>query len=105
MAEEQPMSERSEFGLRAASGEERRAPMRLHRIGSRPAKGPFGSFWVHPKGTRTRSGRKPCTCFRLLARRFATVMFRAKTNESTAGAKIKDRASALSRGLLLSWQK
>ena len=37
MAEEQPMSERSEFGLRAASGEERREPMRLHRIGSRPA--------------------------------------------------------------------
>ena len=45
VAEEQPMSERSEFGLRAASGEERRAPMRLHRIGSRPAKGPFGFFW------------------------------------------------------------
>ena len=70
VAEEQPMSERSEFGLRAASGEERRAPMRLHRIGSRPAKGPFGSFWVHPKGTRTRSGRKPCTWLRFSALAF-----------------------------------
>ena len=37
MAEEQPMFERSEFGLRAASGEERREPMRLHRIGECPA--------------------------------------------------------------------
>ena len=55
------MSERSEFGLRAASGEERREPTRLHRVCSRPAKGPFGSFWVHPEGTRTRSGRKLCT--------------------------------------------
>ena len=31
------MSERSEFGLRAASGEARRGPMRLHRIGECPA--------------------------------------------------------------------
>ena len=31
------MSERSEFGRRAASGEERRGPMRLHRIGECPA--------------------------------------------------------------------
>ena len=52
--------------------------MRLHRIGSRPAKGPFGSFWVHPKGTRTRSGRKPCTCLGLFARRFATLIFWTK---------------------------
>ncbi len=51
------MSERSEFGRRAASGEERRGPMRLHRIGECPAKGLFGSFLVLQKGTRTRSGR------------------------------------------------
>ncbi|WP_394003145.1 hypothetical protein ACF3M1_01185 [Luteimonas sp. WGS1318] len=37
MAEEQPMSERSEFGLRAASGEEHRGPARRSRVGSRPA--------------------------------------------------------------------
>lgn len=36
-AEEAPLSERSELGRRAASGEERRAPMRLHRIGECPA--------------------------------------------------------------------
>ena len=72
------MSERSEFGLRAPLPEKRREPPRLYRGGSRPAKGPFGSFWVHPKGTRTRSGRKPCTCFRFFARRFATLIFEAK---------------------------
>ena len=104
MAEEQPVSERSEFGLRAASDEEHRAPTRLYRVGSRPAKGPFGSFWVHPKGTRARSGRKLCTCLRFVARRFATLMF-CRKRRPTAGAKIKYRASALSRGLLLSWQK
>ena len=37
--------------------------MRLHRIGECPAKGLFGSFLVLQKGTRTRSGRKLCTCF------------------------------------------
>ena len=37
VAEEQPMSERSEFGLRAASGEERREPARRSRVGSCPA--------------------------------------------------------------------
>jgi len=37
-AEEAPLSERSEFGRRAAGGEERRAPMRLHRIGECQAK-------------------------------------------------------------------
>ena len=52
------MSERSEFGLRAASGEERREPMRLHRIGECPAKGLFGSFLVPQKGTRTRKRAK-----------------------------------------------
>ncbi len=31
------MFERSEFGRRAASGEARREPMRLHRIGECPA--------------------------------------------------------------------
>ena len=31
------MFERSEFGLRASRTEKRRGPMRLHRIGSRPA--------------------------------------------------------------------
>jgi hypothetical protein len=36
-AAEAPLFERSEFGRRAVSGEERRAPMRLHRIGSRQA--------------------------------------------------------------------
>ena len=34
-AEEAPMFERSEFGRRAATGEKRRGPMRLHRIGKR----------------------------------------------------------------------
>ncbi|TDK33640.1 hypothetical protein [Luteimonas terrae] len=53
MAVEQPMSEQSEFGLRAAPGEARREPPRLYRGGSRPAKGPFGFFWVPPKETRT----------------------------------------------------
>jgi hypothetical protein len=36
-AVEAPLSERSEFGRRAASREEHRAPTRLHRVGSRPA--------------------------------------------------------------------
>jgi len=43
-AEEAPMSERSEFGRRAASAEERRAPMQLHRIGARPGASGFGYF-------------------------------------------------------------
>ena len=81
------MSERSEFGLRAASGEERRGPARLHRVGSRPAKGPFGSFWVHPKGTRTRSGRKPCTCSGFFARRFATLIVEAKNQSQERRSK------------------
>ena len=41
-AVEAPLFERSEFGRRAASAEEHRAPMRLHRIGSRPAQ----RFWL-----------------------------------------------------------
>src|SRR6478752_5763196 len=43
-AEEAPMSERSEFGRRAASAEERRGPMQLHRIGARPGASGFGYF-------------------------------------------------------------
>ena len=38
------MSERSEFGRRAASAEERRVPMQLHRIGTRPGASGFGYF-------------------------------------------------------------
>ena len=38
------MSERSEFGRRAASVEERRGPMQLHRIGARPGASGFGYF-------------------------------------------------------------
>ena len=49
--------------------------MRLHRIGSRPAKGVFGSFLARQKGTRMRSGRKLCTCLSFFARRVATLMF------------------------------
>ena len=83
-AEELPMSERSEFGLRAASGEAHRGPMRLHRIGSRPAKGLFGSFLVLQKGTRTRQRAK---AVQLILR------------SSSAGAQVNrfanDRASAL----------
>ena len=58
MAEEQPVSERSEFGLRAASGEERRAPTRLHRVGSRPAKTVLLTF-AKTKVSRA-TARKPC---------------------------------------------
>ena len=79
--------------------------MRLHRIGSRPAKGPFGSFWVHPKGTRTRSGRKPCTCLIFSALALASALALRALKRNAGFARIKDRASALSRGLLLSWQK
>ena len=43
VAAEAPLSERSEFGRLAAPAEERRAPMQLHRIGSRP--GSTG-FWL-----------------------------------------------------------
>ncbi|WP_394000637.1 hypothetical protein ACF3M1_11135 [Luteimonas sp. WGS1318] len=99
------MFERSEFGLRAASGEERRGPMRLHRIGSRPAKGPFGSFWVPPKGTRTRERAKALHLLELLRPSLCDFDLPYKNNGSNAEAKINDRASALSRGLLLSWQK
>ena len=38
------MSERSEFGRRAASAEEHRVPMQLHRIGARPGASGFGYF-------------------------------------------------------------
>ncbi|WP_394001159.1 hypothetical protein ACF3M1_12640 [Luteimonas sp. WGS1318] len=62
-AEELPMSERSEFGQRAGSGEERRALMRVHRIGECPAKGRFGSFLVLQKGTRTRQRAKALHLF------------------------------------------
>ena len=83
-AEELPMSERSEFGQRAGSGEERRAPMRLHRIGECPAKGLFGSFLVLQKGTRTRQRAKA-----------VQLIFRS----SSAGARVSrfanNRASAL----------
>jgi len=43
-AAEAPLSERSEFGRRAASGEEHRAPMRLHRIGECPAQTVLATF-------------------------------------------------------------
>ena len=43
-AVEAPLSERSEFGRRAAPGEERRAPMRFHRIGSCLAQAVLATF-------------------------------------------------------------
>jgi hypothetical protein len=55
-AVEAPLFERSEFGRRAVSGEERRAPMRLHRIGSRQAQTVLVPF-AKTKGTRA-SARK-----------------------------------------------
>ncbi|MEA9677090.1 hypothetical protein VDF37_21040, partial [Xanthomonas campestris pv. raphani] len=42
--EEAPLSERSEFGRRAARGEEHRAPVRLHRTGSRRASAVLVTF-------------------------------------------------------------
>ncbi|WP_157722866.1 hypothetical protein [Stenotrophomonas pictorum] len=51
------VSERSEFRA-APFREKRRAPMRLYRIGMRPAE----AVWFllpQPKGTRLRSRRKP----------------------------------------------
>jgi len=98
------MSERSEFGLRAASGEERREPMRLHRIGSRPAKGVFGSLFG-PSKRNSHAQRAKALYLLALLRSSLCEFDVAGENESTAGAKIKYRASALSRGLLLSWQK
>jgi hypothetical protein len=50
------LSERSEFGRRAAWGEEHRAPMRLHRIGECRAKAVLVPF-AKTKGTRA-SARK-----------------------------------------------
>ncbi|MEA9710965.1 hypothetical protein VDH22_03205, partial [Xanthomonas campestris pv. raphani] len=44
VAEEAPLSERSEFGRRAARGEEHRAPVRLHRTGSRRASAVLVTF-------------------------------------------------------------
>ncbi|MFL6586077.1 MAG: hypothetical protein ACJ8GV_04260 [Luteimonas sp.] len=102
MAEEQPMSERSEFGLRAASGEEHRAPMRFHRIGSRPAKGVFGSLFGPSKRNSHAQRAKALYLLELLRSSLCDSDVR-ETSQSQA--KIKDRASALSRGLLLSWQK
>ena len=71
---EQPMSERSELGPRHREAAnvpslagKRRSPTRPRR--SPPAGGLAGSFPVLRKGTRTRSGRKPCTCSALLSPR------------------------------------
>jgi len=52
------MSERSEFGLRAPSTEKRRGPMRLHRIGSRPAMAFLLTFGKTKVSRAT--ARKPC---------------------------------------------
>ena len=52
------MFERSEFGRRTPLREERREPMRLYRIGERPAQMVLVPF-AKTKGTRARSGRKP----------------------------------------------
>ena len=58
-AEEAPLSERSEFGRRATRGEERRAPVRLHRTGSRRRQ----RFWfILPRQKELApQARKPCT--------------------------------------------
>ena len=81
---EQPMSERSEFGPRHREAAnvpslagKRRSPARLRRDGSRPAGGLAGSFPVLQKATRTRSGRKPCTCSALLSPRQGRLVCRA----------------------------
>ena len=46
------------MGQRAWATEKRRGPARRSRVGSRPAKGLFGSFLVPQKGTRTRKRAK-----------------------------------------------
>ena len=58
-AEEAPLSERSEFGRRARRGEERRAPVRLHRTGLRRRQ----RFWfLLPRQKELApQARKPCT--------------------------------------------
>ena len=90
------MSERSEFGLRHREGanvplsaEKRRGATRLHRGGSRPAKGLFGSFLVPPKGTRTRQRAKALQLHWF--RSFTATC----TSKNRASAKSKNRASAL----------
>ncbi len=59
-AEEAPLSERSEFGRRAPRGEERRAPVRLHRTGSRRRQ----RFWfLLPRQKELApQARKLCAC-------------------------------------------
>ncbi|WP_158238361.1 MULTISPECIES: hypothetical protein [Luteimonas] len=89
------MSERSEFGQRAGSGEERRGPMRLHRIGECPAKGLFGSFLVLQKGTRTRKRAKALQLISL----FSSLLSRDSADPR------RTELPRCSRGLLLSWQK
>ena len=44
VAEKAPLSERSQFGRRAACGEEHRVPVRLHRTGSRRASAVLVTF-------------------------------------------------------------
>jgi hypothetical protein len=64
-AAEAPLSERSEFGRRAASGEEHRAPMQLHRIGECRRKRFYSRQAAHPSGRLRRSRHKVAQWFLL----------------------------------------
>ncbi len=80
-AEEAPLSERSEFGRRATRGEERRAPVRLHRTGSRRRQ----RFWfLLPRQKELApQARKLCTCSWLRA---TLINHQKQVQTSTASA-------------------
>ncbi|MCW1982588.1 hypothetical protein FHY25_002504 [Xanthomonas arboricola] len=80
-AEEAPLSERSEFGRRATRGEERRAPVQLHRTGSRRRQ----RFWfLLPRQKELApQARKPCTCSWLRA---TLINHQKQVQTSTASA-------------------
>ena len=73
------MFERSEFGLRAASGEERRGPMRLHRIGECPAMAVLLTF------DKTKVSR---------ANSAEALFFAKNLDPGNSGERCKSRASA-----------
>src|SRR5690606_10410369 len=93
-AVERPMSERSEFGPRAPPAEKRRAPARRSRDGSRRRRG-FWFLLARQKELAREAGES-----------FAPALVLASgLLPESQGRKSEARASALSRGLLLSWQK
>ncbi|MGO3128533.1 MAG: hypothetical protein ACTIJY_10805, partial [Luteimonas sp.] len=65
-----------------------------------------GTFWFLLGPSKRDSHAQRAKALYLLGLlRSSLCDFDVPSKESTAGAKIKYRASALSRGLLLSWQK